>query len=184
MRLNVITSNQGKAIEFKSAFKNLDISVSHASVPYDEIQADTLEEVVEAGVATLRAAGQENFIIDDSGLFVESLRGFPGIYSSYVQNTLGNAGLLKLLQDLKDRRAEFKCCIGCDFNGQTIIVSGSCRGTILDRIVGTGGFGYDPIFSIDGEKSFAELPVALKNSVSHRGAAIANLVSELKKLMR
>ncbi|NLL94803.1 MAG: RdgB/HAM1 family non-canonical purine NTP pyrophosphatase [Thermoplasmatales archaeon] len=184
MRLNVITSNQGKAVEFKAAFKDLGISVSHISIPYDEIQADTLEEVVRAGVAALRAEGQSNFLIDDSGLFIDSLGGFPGVYSSYVQKTLGNAGVLKLLHGTRDRGAEFRCCVGCDVDGKTVMASGSCRGTILENASGSGGFGFDPIFTVDGVKSFAEIPMALKNSVSHRGAAIANLAGELRKMLR
>ncbi len=184
MRLNVITSNQGKAAEFKAAFKDLGIAVSHVSIPYGEIQADTLEEVVRAGLAELKSRGQKNFIIDDSGLFVDSLGGFPGVYSSYAQKTIGNAGMLRLLQDTDDRGAEFRCCIGCDLEGEAIIVSGSCRGTMLEKPSGTGGFGYDPIFSADGRRSFAEIPMTLKNSISHRGVAIANLVGALRDRVR
>ena len=76
------------------------------------------------------------------------------------------------MEGVEDRSATFKCCIGCDINGKTIIVTGKCDGSILFEERGSEGFGYDPIFSPDGKRSFAEISVEEKNTMSHRGNAV------------
>ena len=180
MKLKVITSNPGKVAEFQRAFADMGIEMEHLRLPYDEIQTSELEEVVEKGMAEIRAKGVRDFIIDDSGMFVNALKGFPGVYSAYGQKTIGNAGILKLMEGVEDRSAVFKCCIGCDIGGRTIIVTGTCDGVILDAPRGDGGFGYDPIFSPDGKRSFAEIGIEEKNRMSHRGNAIELLRRELQ----
>ena len=80
-----------------------------------------------------------------------------------------------------DKGAEFRCCIGCDIDGETIIVTGICRGFIQSLDMGAGGFGFDPIFSSDGKHSFAEIDVEEKNKISHRGLATDLLIEEMKK---
>jgi XTP/dITP diphosphohydrolase len=161
-------------------FEDLGIEMEHAKIPYDEVQTSELEEVVRKGMDALRATGLKDFIIDDSGMFVDALKGFPGVYSAYVQKTIGNDGVLTLMEGIDDRKAVFKCCIGCDIDGETIIVTGECPGIILNESRGTEGFGYDPIFSPDGKSSFAEIPLSEKNGISHRGNAVKLLREELK----
>jgi XTP/dITP diphosphohydrolase len=180
MKLKVITSNQGKVKEFRDAFSHLGIDMEHYPLPYDEVQTADLEEVVSKGMEEIRKKGVRDFIIDDSGLFVNGLKGFPGVWSAYAQKTIGNKGILKLLEESDDRTAEFRCCIGCDINGETVIVTGVCKGNILFKETGAGGFGYDPIFTFDGTKSFAEMTSEEKNGFSHRGNAIRLLLEELK----
>lgn len=185
MRLSVITSNPGKVEEYRSAFSGMNIEMEHRRCTYAEPQVDSLEEVVRSGLQELRSKGLQDFIIDDSGLFVESLQGFPGVYSAYVQKTLGNHGLLKQMDGVQDRRANFQCCIGCSLEGYLdTVVSGRCDGTILTEACGVGGFGYDPIFSVDGIRSFAEMGVKEKNVISHRGLAINALAGRLQELLR
>ena len=181
MKLKLITSNPGKVEEFRSAFSEYGVEISHLRTPYDEIQTSELEEVVRKGIDSLRSEGLKNFIIDDSGLFIDGLGGFPGVYSSYVQKTVGNPGILRLMQDLNERRAEFRCCIGCDVCGETMIVTGVCKGFILRKEKGEGGFGFDPIFSTDCLRSFAEISTEEKNKLSHRGLATELLIGEMKK---
>ncbi|MCK9322893.1 MAG: RdgB/HAM1 family non-canonical purine NTP pyrophosphatase [Candidatus Methanomethylophilaceae archaeon] len=180
MKLKVITSNPGKVREYQNSFTHLGIEMEHLHLPYDEIQTFQLEEVVEKGMVEIRKKGVTDFIIDDSGLFIDSLKGFPGVWSAFAQKTIGNEGILKLMKNVSDRKAEFKCCIGCDFGGETIIVTGICNGTILTTEKGKEGFGYDPIFSYDGKLSFAEISTEEKNNFSHRGNAVRLLISELK----
>jgi len=182
MKLKVITSNPGKVAEFQRSFDDLGIEMEHLHIPYDEIQTSELEEVVRIGMKEIRSKGINDFIIDDSGMFIDALKGFPGVYSAYVQKTIGNKGILKLMQSVDNRKATFKCCIGCDINGDTVIVTGECNGYILDHEVGDEGFGYDPIFSPDGRRSFAELSIEEKNAISHRGNAVRLLKTELRKI--
>lgn len=181
MKLKVITSNPGKVVEFREEFSRLGIEMEHLPHGYDEVQSSDLEEVVRKGMKYLRSDGLSDFIIDDTGLFIDGLKGFPGTWSAYVQETIGNEGILKLLEGLDSREAEFRTCMGCDLGGETIIVMGVCRGSITLEETGSGGFGYDPIFTHDGERTFAELPADIKNSVSHRGKAIRSLVDEVEK---
>ena len=182
MKLKVITSNPGKVAEFQKAFADMGIEMEHLRLPYDEVQTSELEEVVEKGMAEIRAKGVRDFIIDDSGMFVNALKGFPGVYSAYGQKTIGNAGILKLMEGVEDRSAVFKCCIGCDIDGRTIIVTGTCDGYITREARGSEGFGYDPIFSPDGKRTFAEIGIEEKNTVSHRGNAIKLLRDALAKV--
>jgi XTP/dITP diphosphohydrolase len=160
------------------------IEAEHVKIPYDEIQTSDLKDVVKDGMERLKAKGITNFIIDDSGMFVDAMKGFPGVYSAYVQKTIGNAGILKLMDGVKERNANFQCCIGCSIDGNDVIVLGKCNGVILTEEKGTEGFGYDPIFSHDGKRSFAELPMEEKNKVSHRGIAIQLLMKEIETIVR
>ena len=181
MKLKVITSNPGKVAEYQKAFDELGIEMEHYKLPYDEVQTSDLEEVVNKGMDEIISKGVRNFIVDDTGLFIDSLKGFPGVWSAYAQKTIGNRGILKLLEGAEDRGAEFRCCIGCDIDGRRVVVTGVCRGFITDSEKGTGGFGFDPIFSPDGKLTFAEMSIEDKNGMSHRGNAVRLLIDELKK---
>jgi len=183
MRLKIITSNPGKVIEYREALSLFSIDTEHVRIPYDEIQTSELRDVVKYGMTSLKEQGVKDFIIDDSGLFVDALNGFPGVYSSYVQKTLGNAGILKLMENVSERGANFQCCIGCNINGDDIIVTGRCDGVILKEEKGTEGFGYDPIFSNDGDISLAEMPISEKNGISHRGNAVRLLIDKIKDII-
>ncbi len=146
----------------------------------EEIQADTLEEVVKHCLAELRAKRTDDVIIDDSGLFIDALGGFPGVYSSYVYRTLGCRGILRLLSGSEDRKASFVCIVGCIAGGADIVVSGMVEGSIGFEERGDRGFGFDPIFIPKGyERTFAEMTVEEKNPISHRGRAIRALSSAL-----
>ena len=181
MKLKVITSNPGKVAEYQKAFDRLGIEMEHYRLPYDEVQTSDLEEVVQKGMDEIIRKGVRDFIIDDSGLFVDALKGFPGVWSAYAQKTIGNKGILKLMEGVEDRGAEFRCCIGCDIDGQRIVVLGKCRGFITESEQGDGGFGFDPIFSPDGKMTFAEIPIDEKNTMSHRGNAVRLLIDEIEK---
>ena len=181
MKLKVITSNPGKVREYQKEFEDYGIEMEHFPHPYDELQTSDLEEVVNKGMDTIVSEGIRDFIVDDSGLFVDSLKGFPGVWSAYAQKTIGNQGILRLMEGVEDRGAEFRCCIGCDIDGRRIVVTGICRGTITDGERGKDGFGFDPVFSHDGERTFAEIPLDEKNSVSHRGNAVKLLVAEMRR---
>ena len=180
MKLNVITHNPGKVKEYGLALSGYGLEMVHVNREYDEVQTAYLEEVVDKGIKQLVKEGLTDFLIDDSGLFINHFGGFPGVYSAYGQKTLGNKGILKLMEGVEDRGAVFKCCIGARIGDQTIIVTGQCPGEILHEERGTEGFGYDPIFSPDGDLSFAEIPADEKNIISHRGVALRLFIDELK----
>lgn len=128
-------------------------------------------------------------IADDSGLVVDALGGAPGVLSArYAGEGATDAEKInKLLTELmktgsSDRSARFECVICCYFpNGEKIFAHGTCEGTIGYAPRGANGFGYDPIFFVEGNKTFAELSDHQKDLISHRGRALKELSAILKK---
>lgn len=125
---------------------------------------------------------------DDTGLMVNALNGEPGVFSARYagkQND-ANANMDKLIRNLKDkedRSASFKTVIALNLKHETIYFEGEVEGCILKSKLGQKGFGYDPIFKPDGyEHSFAQLPLEIKNKISHRGRAFSKLVAYLNKI--
>lgn len=138
---------------------------------------------------TACAALNEPAIADDSGLAAEALDGEPGVYSArYGGEACQNDEerlylLLKNLEGKENRRAKFVSAIACVFpNGDEITAIGDCPGVITHKPRGEGGFGYDPIFEVEGTgKTMAELRPEEKNAVSHRGRAIREFALKLKE---
>lgn len=182
MRFGLVTSNQGKYEEMRLLFAQEGFGLERVDLRYPELQVETLEATIMYGLEWIVGRYYRPFLIDDSGLFIEALNGFPGVYSSYVQRTLGNAEILHLLEEKPSRRARFECAIGFagpDF--EPILAKGVTEGTIATEPRGTGGFGYDPIFIADGsERTFAELDVTEKNAISHRGRAVKDFLRKFR----
>ena len=126
-----------------------------------------------------------NCFADDTGLLVEALNGAPGVYSARYAGT-GIAQdnikkLLKALQTTVDRKAHFKTVIALAYDDQIHLFDGIVKGEITSEVHGGGGFGYDPVFRPQGyQKTFAELPLAIKNKIGHRGKALKQLLEFLK----
>lgn len=152
---------------------------------YPEIQADTLEETIVPGLEWLMERHDRPLFIDDSGLFIDALKGFPGVYSSYVFKTVGCDGILRLMQGAEHRSARFECCIGFLAPGEKPhMTKGVSVGSIAAEKAGSGGFGYDPIFIPEGySKTYAQIEIGEKNRISHRGRAIDLFIKELPRLL-
>ena len=175
----VITHNKGKFREIEKILKNVEM----VNMEYPEIQSEKIGDVVEFALNWLSERIEGNFIIDDSGLFIFSLHDFPGVYSAYVFKTIGNEGILKLMEGKDERRAYFKTVIGLRYQGENYKFVGFCHGRISTEMRGNNGFGYDPIFIPEGyERTFAEMSTEEKNRISHRGKAIKKLEGFLKKM--
>jgi XTP/dITP diphosphohydrolase len=184
--LAFVTGNAGKAKELAALLRPLGITVRQDKRGYAEVQAETLREVAQAGAQHLLAGGlAPPFLLEDSGLFVAALRGFPGVYSRHALDTIGVPGLLRLLQDveLESRGASFQACLlYVDPTGVPRAFEGSCPGRIAERAVGTNGFGFDPVFVPRGyDQTFAEMTEAQKSALSHRGQAARAFLDFLKK---
>ncbi|MHB8605959.1 MAG: RdgB/HAM1 family non-canonical purine NTP pyrophosphatase [Thermoplasmatota archaeon] len=182
MRLAMVTGNKGKLAEAQAHFSPLGIDVFAADVAPIEIQSDSLLEVARAKAEDAARRGVEPpFFLDDAGLFVDALRGFPGVYSAHALKTLGTAGLLKLMDGVADRRARFECALAFHDGAVILTFAGRCDGQIAlaERSRGEG-FGFDPVFVPDGYgETFAELALTTKNQISHRGRALAAFSSAL-----
>jgi len=124
---------------------------------------------------------------DDSGLEIEALNGAPGVYSARYAGSQRNDDdnmnkVLEQLHNEPNRKANFKTVIALNMNGEQHLFTGIINGEIIREKRGTNGFGYDPVFVADGyQKTFAELSMEEKATISHRGKAVKQLVSFLKK---
>ncbi|MCQ2374749.1 MAG: non-canonical purine NTP diphosphatase [Salinivirgaceae bacterium] len=129
-----------------------------------------------------------NVFADDTGLEVEALGGEPGVFSARYAGPACNSAdnitkLLKNLNGVQNRNARFRTVICLILNGKEYLFEGIVNGRIIENLVGDAGFGYDPVFVPDGyNETFAQMSMQLKNSISHRGRAIAELCTFLKNL--
>ncbi|MXR21796.1 RdgB/HAM1 family non-canonical purine NTP pyrophosphatase [Halobacterium bonnevillei] len=176
--LRFVTTNPGKVAEAEEYLADVS-DVDRFDYDYTEIQSDDLAEIAARGAedAFQSQDSQVPVVVDDAGLFVRALDGFPGPYSSYVEDTLGVERVWQLCEGLENRRAAFRCVVAYADGDTTETFAGSVQGTIVAPR-GEGGFGYDPIFDHDGE-TFAEMDTAEKNALSHRGRALAKLADWL-----
>ncbi len=181
--LYFITGNEGKVIELQEKLKPLKYNILQKDLGYPEIQADTLEEVATYGLNHVKASFSKPFILEDAGLFITALKGFPGVYSKFVYYTIGLDGILQLMNQHKNRHAIFRSVYGYyDGKDNVHLFSGECPGVITQEKRGSHGFGYDPIFVPNGDvRTFAELTITEKNLVSHRGRALDQLIAFLQK---
>lgn len=185
--------NAGKIREFKELFKPFHIDLlTQADLGVNDIEETGLTFVENALLKARNASRVTGLpaIADDSGLVVPALGGAPGIYSARYAGEAANAkdNIAKLLQALKDvpdekRQASFHCVlvyISHENDPTPLICDGQWSGVILHAPKGEDGFGYDPIFYVPSEKrTAAELPLALKNTMSHRGKALQLLIQSL-----
>ena len=180
MTIQFITTNAGKFAEVADKLAQANIKLTHLDRGYPEIQTDRLEKVLKFAATGLDDEVKGDYLIDDSGLFIESLGGFPGVYSSYVQKRLGNAGVLKLMVGETYRAATFQTVFLLRQGDEHEVFHGDCVGTITETERGKGGFGYDPIFLPKGEtRTFGEMSLKEKNAISHRARAVDALVAHL-----
>lgn len=178
--IQFITTNAGKFAEVSEKLAEIPVRIVRLDRTYPEIQTDRLEKVVKYAATVLDDEVKGDYLIDDSGLFIEALGGFPGPYSSYVQKKIGNAGVLKLMEGQKYRAATFETVFLLRTGEGHEVFHGDCRGVIADKEWGKGGFGYDPIFIPEGEaQTFAEMSLKEKNAVSHRARAVDALAKYL-----
>ncbi|ABR55127.1 non-canonical purine NTP pyrophosphatase, rdgB/HAM1 family [Methanococcus vannielii SB] len=186
MKIYFATGNQNKVNEANIILKGLEgYELEHLKIPYAEIQG-TLEEVSKVGVKEIYNKIKKPVIVEDSGFFIESLNGFPGTYSKYVQETLGNEKILKLLKDEENRKAYFKTIIGY-FDGIDLkLFRGEIFGSVSKEIKTSGfGFAYDSIFIPEGQnKTFAEMTTKEKSDISHRKLAFYKFKSYLESKVK
>lgn len=178
-RIIFVTGNSHKVREANEILSKVGITVVQKSLDYPELQSDKLETIAKFGAEWAAKKLNQEVMVDDSGLFIDAFGGFPGPYSAYVFDKLGNTGILRLMEGIVIRKAVFKCVIGyCKPNEEALVFSGEVRGEIAEEIRGCHGFGYDPIFMVGG-RSFGEMGEE-KNRLSHRYKALMNFAQWLK----
>lgn len=176
-----VTGNKGKFNEARSILEAKHIELLQNTGGYPELQEDDLEPIASFGAKWAAEKLQIPVMVDDSGLFINTLNGFPGPYSAFVENKMGNKKVLKLMEDEEDRTAVFKSVIGyCEPGKEAIVFTGTVEGIISFEERGAGGFGYDPIFEYNG-RTFAEMGDEEKNTLSHRRRALDKFFEWLPK---
>jgi XTP/dITP diphosphohydrolase len=191
-RLVLASSNEGKLREMRRLLAPLGIEV----VPQAELGIPDAEEphatFVENALAKARHAStlaQLPALADDSGVCVDALGGAPGVHSARFageprSDDRNNAALVAALRGVADRRAHYACVLVLVRRAddpEPIIAEGRWDGRIVDAPRGNGGFGYDPHFEdLETGMTGAELPLARKNELSHRGKAMRALIARLE----
>ena len=193
MTFFIATKNKGKKKELERILMPLGIEViseDDLENPVDEVEetGTTFEE--NALIKARAGAKTTNLptVADDSGLCVDALGGEPGVYTARyagipTDNAKNNAKLLENLKGIprEKRTARFVSAVACVFpDGREFTVRGECEGIIGEKLCGTNGFGYDPLF-ISELGCFGEISDEAKDSISHRGRALKELLKKLKE---
>lgn len=152
MKITYVTGNWAKIALAKQFLEPLGFEIDNVKMETPEIQAD---DVIEVSKYSAKWAAEKlncPVLKNDSGLFVEGLKGFPGVYSKYVDETLGEDGLLKLMEGIENRKAYFKESLAYCYPGEEPVVFDCItRGTIDTKKSGEYGWSWDFIFIPDGE---------------------------------
>ncbi len=184
LRLLLATRNRDKVEEIREALAGLEIELITVDElgPLPEVieDQDTLQGNAIKKAATLASISGLLALADDTGLEVDALNGAPGVYSSRFsgENATYTENVAKLIREMEgipeaQRTARFRCVIAVASADRVETVDGVCEGMITTAPQGSGGFGYDPVFLVPSSgKTFAELSLAEKNRISHRGRAL------------
>lgn len=171
MKITMVTSNAGKAAEVAAFFGGL-VEVDHLALDIPEQRSDDVAEIARGKARYSYNHLKTPLIVDDTGFFIDALHGFPGPYAAYVQDSIGNAGILKLMTGISERSARFVTGIAYADERGIEVFTGTLEGKVALNSRGDNGFGYDPIFQT-GEKTLAQLTIEEKSRISHRAKALS-----------
>lgn len=169
--LIIVTGNKGKVREIESI---TGWPVEAVELEIAEIQHIDVEVVArEKAVAAYKAVGRP-VVVDDTGMSISALKGLPGALVAWFLDSLGPAGVLRLVANDPDRRASVSTCIAYTRDGQSVqTFVGTVEGNLTTEMRGSGGFGYDPIFVPEGsDYTYAEMSAEQKNAISMRRIAL------------
>ena len=157
MKITFVTHNKGKVREFQEILGNENIE--HIEFEYPEIQSDDPVEIAKGGAKFCAEKFQKPVVVEDSGLFIPTLNGFPGTFSATIHDQIGLKGVLKLMDGVLDRTCLYRSAIGfCVPGKEPIGFLGEEEGILAEKERGKNGFGHDPIFIPQGStKTYAEM---------------------------
>jgi XTP/dITP diphosphohydrolase len=168
----MVTSNTNKAREVAEFFGGL-LDVCHVTLDIPELRSDDVAEISRQKAQYAFDHLLTPLIVDDTSFSIDALNGFPGPYAAYVLHSIGNEGILKIMMDVKNRNAHFTTVIAFADEQGIRHFPGTIHGRIVTAPRGSNGFGYDPIFEVDG-RTLAELPHSEKCRISHRALALTS----------
>jgi XTP/dITP diphosphohydrolase len=192
--LVIATRNKGKTAEIRDLLKGFPILIKNLDdfgpIPEMREDGDTFDEnAYQKSSFAARVLGYPA-LADDSGLVVDALGGRPGVHSARYggEKATDEDRCRKLLEELGEnanRKAAFECVISIAVpTGAALTYDGRCEGRITTKPEGTSGFGYDPIFySLEYQKTFAQLTMEEKSRISHRGKALKQVIKEFDKVL-
>ena len=171
------TSNSHKFREVELVLRRLGVGVRRLRGKGLEIQSDDVVEVAKFASADAAKKYGRPLIVEDTGLFIDALGGFPGPYATFVFRSIGSEAILRLMGGKgkeEERRAAFRSAVAyCEPAGVPTVFRGSIVGAIAKRAAGRGGFGFDPIFIPAGHRhTMAQLSINEKCRISHRAEAV------------
>lgn len=181
-----VSGNFHKYNEVRSVLGQFGIGTAMLRIKGNEIQSDDPNEIASASAIEAFKRCHLPLIVEDAGLLIDELKGFPGPYAAYVYKTIGNLGILKLMKGVNNRKATFHSSIAyCSQDFDLMIFEGESKGEITqgERCGdGVSGFGFDPIFQpAHSKKTFAEMTIEEKNGFSHRAMAVRKFAEWYKK---
>ena len=193
MKIFFATSNQNKIQEANTLLSELGHSVEELRINgkfpnFIEPQSSDLKEVaaskLKQAIALIEDTELEDYaiMVEDSGLFIDQFPGFPGVFSSFVYESVGLNGILNLLEKSTNRSAEYRSVTLLHWKNKIWESSGVCKGTISFEKLGQEGFGYDPIFiPLEGNgTTFSQMNRKQKTLISHRTFSLKGLLDSLK----
>lgn len=173
----LVTGNESKARE---AERILSRKVIWIAVDLPEIQSNDLLEVLEAKAREAWRRLRRPLVVEETGLELSALRGFPGPLVKWMLEAVGAAGIAHTASALGDPRALARCVLHYRDDERRLLAEGACSGRLVLPPRGAGGFGWDPVFEPDGAgQTFGELSDARKDEIGHRGRAWRALVAKL-----
>lgn len=167
----MVTSNAHKAAEVAAYFGGV-LEVDHVTLDVPEHRSDDVGEIAKGKAEYAYRQLIRPLIVDDTAFCIDALHGFPGPYAAYVLNSIGNSGILKLMEGETTRSARFITGIAYADEEGIRVFTGTIEGKITTAPRGSQGFGYDPIFETSN-KTLAEIPIEEKSRISHRAKALA-----------
>jgi len=192
--LVIATRNKGKTTEIREMLKGFPVEIKNLDdfrpIPQLEEDGETFDENAYKKASFASRILGFPALADDSGLIVEALDGAPGVHSARYagEHATDEQRCMKLLREMEgktNRRAVFECVISIAVpTGKALTYESRCEGLITDKLIGSNGFGYDPVFYYPPlGKTFAELTTNEKNRISHRGKAFKELQEEFDKVL-
>ena len=171
--LTLVTSNPHKAKEV-AAFFGGSVEISHVALDIPELRSDDIQEIArEKARYAYDRIHQLPLMVDDTAFFIDALNGFPGPYAAYVLSTIGNTGILRLMEGARDRNARFTTAIAFADETGIFVFSGTISGRIIPEPRGVRVRVPTLIFEVDG-KTLAEIPLEEKSAISHRARALTS----------
>ncbi|MEM3400109.1 MAG: XTP/dITP diphosphatase [Candidatus Micrarchaeia archaeon] len=181
LKILFVTGNDHKFSEAQKILNSYAIKIKQAKPEFEEPRGEDCEAIAFRCASLAYEKLRKPLFVEDAGLFIPSLKGFPGALSAWVFKKIGNGGILRLMEGKRERGAYFCSAVAfADEEGIKTFV-GICRGKIAKRMMGSGGFGFDPIFIPKGKKKTFAQDAETKMKISHRTRALRKLAQYILK---